>query len=51
MRRKKKIDHVITLDLKPNSQSLKKKWLTETRIAIEILRVKGLSLPFHKDVL
>lgn len=44
---------MIALDLKPNSQSLKKKnvWLTETRIAIEILRVKGLSLPFHKDVL
>lgn len=42
---------MIALDLKPNSQSLKKNvWLTETRIAIEILRVKGLSLPFHKDV-
>lgn len=52
LRRKKKINHVIALDLKPNFQSLKKNvWLTETRIAIEILRVKGLSLPFHKDVL
>ena len=53
MRRKKKIDHVITLDLNPNSQSLKKDnvWLTETRIDIKILRVKGLSLPVHKHVL
>ena len=53
LRRKKKIDHVIALDLKPNSQSLKKDnvWLTETRIDIEILRVKGLSLPVHKHVL